>query len=256
MYPNNIRIVMVETSHPGNIGACARAMKNMGLSELYLVSPHRFPDPEASARASGADDILASAMVVPTLAEALADCDMIFGASARQRSITWPEVDPRQCAEVVLAEEGPEQVAIVFGRESSGLDNTELDLCHYLLHIPCNPEFSSLNVAAAIQVVCYELMMQQRALAPERKVKTKAKRVQGEARATAQEMEAFFEHLEQTLYDIEFLDPANPRLLMRRMRRMFGRTRVERTEMNILRGVLTAAQIAKKGRVSKRDDER
>lgn len=219
-------------------------MKNMCLDQLFLVAPRSFPDPEATARAAGADDVLAMAVVVPSLAEAIEGCDLVIGASARRRSISWPELDPRECAEHVLMEGGAQQVAIVFGRESSGLNNAELDLCHYLLHIPCNPDYGSLNVAAAVQVVCYELMMQARSLVP----RSEQSRDQGEERATAEEMEALFQHMEQALYDIEFLDPANPRFLMRRLRRMYSRAGVQRTEMNILRGVLTAAQVARKGR--------
>lgn len=248
MTPNQIRIVMVETSHPGNIGACARAMKNMCLDQLYLVNPRSFPDLEAYSRASGANDVLDKAVVCRSLAEALADCDLVIGASARRRSIPWPELDPRQCAEKIVNENELTQAAIVFGRERTGLENEELDLCHYLLHIPCNPEYSSLNVAAAVQVVTYELMMQSR-VSSQPPLNRRSKR---EAPATNQEMEALFEHMQQTLYDIEFINPENPGFMMRRLRRLLGRAGVEKTEMNILRGILTAAQIAKHGRQAKK----
>lgn len=248
MTPNQIRIVMVETSHPGNIGACARAMKNMCLDQLYLVNPRSFPDLEAYSRSAGANDVLDKATVCTSLAEALADCDLVVGASARRRSIPWPELDPRQCAEKIVNEDELTQAAIVFGRERTGLENEELDLCHYLLHIPCNPEYSSLNVAAAVQVVTYELMMQSQATR-QPPLNRRSKR---EAPATNQEMEALFEHMQQTLYDIEFINPENPGFMMRRLRRLLGRAGVEKTEMNILRGILTAAQIAKHGRQPKK----
>lgn len=235
-----VRIVMVETSHPGNIGAAARAMKNMSLQHLYLVRPRRFPDEEATARASRADDILQAATVCDDLPQALVGCDMVFGASARSlRALPWPVQDARQCAQQVAALEGGE-VALVFGREHSGLTNDELALCHYLLHIPTNPDFSSLNVAAAIQVVAYELMMARDALSP-----LPSSNKEDEP-ASAEEVEGLIGHLEQAMITVGFLNPDNPRQLMRRMRRLFNRARVERTEVNILRGVLSAVEKLKR----------
>ncbi len=236
-----IRIVMVETSHPGNIGAAARAMKNMCLERLYLVTPRHFPHEEASARASRADDILEAATVCETLQQALAGCSMVFGASARSlRALPWPQLDARATAEMVAQQEPATEVALVFGREHSGLTNEELGLCNYLLHIPTNSEFSSLNVAAAIQVVSYELMMARSGewLAPESNKEDEA--------ASAEEVEGLIEHLEQTMVAVGFLDPANPRQLIRRMRRLFNRARVEKTEVNILRGVLSAVDKLKR----------
>lgn len=232
-----IRIVMVETSHPGNIGAAARAMKNMCLDRLYLVKPRRFPDEEATARASRADDILEGATVCETLQEALAGCSMVFGASARSlRSLPWPQLDARATAELVAQQEPATEVALVFGREHSGLTNEELGLCNYLLHIPTNTDFSSLNVAAAIQVVSYELMMA-------RSVEWQAPASNKEDElASAEDVEGLIGHLERTMIDVGFLDPDNPRQLMRRMRRLFNRARVEKTEVNILRGVLSAVE--------------
>ena len=239
-----IRIVMVETSHPGNIGAAARAMKNMELDSLYLVRPHRFPDGECKARASGADDVLEAATVCSTLQEALAGCQLVLGASARsQRTIPWPQVDARGCAELVRGQGEDIEVAIVFGREHSGLSNEELELCNYLVHIPTNPDYSSLNVAAAIQVVCYELYMarigswQQ---APTNK---------GDELASADEIEGFFGQLEQTMVTTGFLDPDNPRQLMRRLRRLYNRARLEKIEVNILRGILSSMTKGKQNRL-------
>lgn len=232
-----IRIVMVETSHPGNIGAAARAMKNMYLETLYLVKPRRFPDEEATVRASRADDILENVTVCDTLQQALQGCSMIFGASARSlRSLPWPQLDARASAELVVQQEPATEVALVFGREHSGLTNEELALCNYLLHIPTNTEYSSLNVAAAIQVVTYELMMARSGSwqAPESNKE--------DTLASAEEVEGLIGHLERTMIAVEFLDPDNPRQLMRRMRRLFNRAQVEKTEVNILRGVLSAVE--------------
>ena len=234
---SKIRIVLIETSHPGNIGAAARAMKNMGLSRLSLVQPRQFPSAEATSRASGADDLLANAVVTDTLEEAIADCSLVIGASARLRSLSWPQLDVRECAaEVLRGSEGGEEIAILFGREHSGLTNEELERCQYLMHIPTNPEYSSLNLAQAVQVMAYELRV---GLGK----KTEAGEEETEY-ATGADLEGFFEHLEQTLVDIDFLDPDNPRQVMRRLKRLFSRTRIEKVEHNILRGILTAAQKA------------
>lgn len=232
---NDVRIVLVQTSHPGNIGAAARAMKNMCLEQLRLVRPARFPSAEATARASGADDLLARAVCCDTLEEAVADCGFVVGASARLRSLPWPEFNPRACAERVLAESARAPVALVFGREQSGLTNEELERCHALVHIPSNPDYASLNLAQAVQVLTYELHMASLAGAwqgspPEFPV------------CTAADMERFFAHLEQTVIDLEFLDPQRPGQLMRRLRRLFQRAQPDTNEMNILRGILGAAQ--------------
>lgn len=231
----NIRIVLVNTTHPGNIGAAARAMKNMCLERLYLVQPQDFPCAEATARASGADDVLANAVVCENLEQALDGCRFAVGTSARSRRISWPVENPRQAAARLLEESKQGEVALVFGREHSGLSNEELERCHYLVHIPSNPEYSSLNLAAAVQVLSYELMM----VAPDENT-----HLEDEVRevVTADEMESFFGHLEQTLVDLGFLDASQPRKLMRRLRRFFNRARPDKTEMNILRGVLSAAQ--------------
>jgi len=230
-----IRIVMVETTHPGNIGAAARAMKNMEFDQLFLVTPRMFPHEEATARASGADDVLAGATVCDTLAEAIQGCSLVFGASARSlRSIPWPQVDARGCAGVVRQHSAETEVALLFGREHSGLTNEELELCNYLVHIPTNPQYSSLNVAAAVQVLVYELHMARIGHWQEPH-SNKADEL-----ASADEVEGFFGHLEQTLIETEFLDPQNPRQLMRRLRRLFNRVQLEKTEVNILRGILSS----------------
>jgi tRNA (cytidine32/uridine32-2'-O)-methyltransferase len=228
-----IRIVLVGTTHPGNIGAVARAMKNMGLNDLVLVNPRHFPHEDATARASGATDVLEAAKVVSTLTEALTDCVYVAGASARSRTISWPSMGPRDCAERMMLESKEGTVAAVFGPEKSGLHNDDLDLCHTLLTIPTDPGFSSLNIAMAVQVLTYELRV--------------ASRVDGgpgfesEAPpATGDEMELFYSHLERVMTDIQFLNPDNPRYLMRRMRRLFIRARPDKNEVNILRGFLAA----------------
>lgn len=231
---SNIRIVLVETTHPGNIGAVARAMKNTGLDSLYLVSPKTFPSAQATARASGADDVLCSARVCQTLDQAIEDCHVVVGTSARSRTITWPELDPRGCAEMISNQSVDLRTALLFGREHSGLTNTELDRCNYLLKIPTNPKFSSLNIASAVQVVAYELFL----VSGQRPIN------QDEAPifTTAGQMESFFQHLYQTLCELGFIHPDKSRSIMRRLRRLFNRIVLEKKEIDILRGILSAAQ--------------
>jgi len=236
----SIRIVLVGTTHPGNIGAVARAMKNMGLHDLALVSPKHFPHEDATARASGAADVLDSAIVVDSLADALTDCVYVAGASARSRTINWPSMGPRDCAERMIQESNNGKVAAVFGPEKTGLHNDDLDLCHTLLTIPTDPGFSSLNLAMAVQVLTYELRVA--SMLDEGPI------FDVEAPpATGEEMEHFYKHLERVLTDIQFLDPENPRHLMRRMRRLFIRARPDKNEVNILRGILTAVDKTRKG---------
>lgn len=235
----NLRIVLVGTTHPGNIGATARAMKNMGLKRLVLVNPERFPHAEATARAAGADDILAQAQVVSSLSVALQGCHGVLGTTARDRGLSGPELDPHQCALQVMEFCCQGEAALVFGRESSGLTNDELDLCHYRIKIPTNPAFSSLNLAAAVTVVAYEVrrVMESAVQTPEsRPLKPK------ELPACADEMANFYQHLEQVLLETDFLNPANPRHLMRQLRRLFNRAQPNKNEINILRGMLTSVQ--------------
>ncbi len=229
----SIRIVLVGTTHPGNIGAVARAMKNMGLDDLALVNPKIFPHEEATARASGAADVLDNASVVESLEEAIKDCVFVAGASARPRSLAWPYMEPRDCAAkfIELREEGV--VAAVFGPEKSGLSNSDLDHCDTLLTIPTNPDFSSLNIAMSVQVFTYELRMASMAGKP-------THYEYDAPLATSDELENFYTHLEQVLIDLAFLKPENPRNLMRRLRRMFIRAQIDKNEVNILRGMLSA----------------
>ena len=222
-------------SHPGNIGAAARAMKVMCLEHLFLVQPETYPSAEATALASGADDVLVRANVCDSLDQALQDCSLVVGASARLRSLQWPQLNARETARLVVEQPVGAATAIVFGREHSGLTNAELERCHYLMHIPSNPAYSSLNLAAAVQVVAYELMMT-------RYEATVVDETQAEPAATAAEMNNFYEHMYKTLLDIGFLDPENPRQLMRRLKRLFNRAHPDKNEINILRGILTAIE--------------
>lgn len=237
-----VRIVLVAPTHPGNIGAAARAMKTMGLSDLALVSPRSFPSEEATARASGADDILERAQVTETLAEAIADCGFVVGASARLRGLEWPVVDPRRCAARVWAELERTRVAVIMGPEHSGLTNEDLARCQHLVHIPANPEYSSLNLAMAVQVICYELRMAAD-IAP-----VAAEEARDAPPATAAELEGFHEHLERLLSEARFLNPDHPKQLKLKLRRLFHRARLDRNEINILRGALTALDPAERAR--------
>lgn len=242
----HIKIVLVNTSHPGNIGATARAMKNMGLSRLALVNPVEFPSGVAVGRAASALDVLEQAEVVNTLGEAIADCALVIGSSARSRSLPWPMLTPEQSAAKLVKESQSAQVALVFGREDSGLNNEELQLCHFHVQIPASPEYSSLNLAAAVMVLCYEI---RRAVLRDEEADDKAEdEYWDQERATVEHVKYFYEHLERVLIEIDFHDPDNPRQLMQRMRRLFGRVRIDAMEMNILRGILTNIEHKIKGR--------
>jgi tRNA (cytidine32/uridine32-2'-O)-methyltransferase len=238
MNPDNIRIVLVNTSHPGNIGGVARAMKNMGLQRLYLVEPRDYPNEQAVWRAASATDILDAAIVVPSLNDAIGDCQFVVGTSARARRIPWPLMDARQCAQRMAVASGQEQVAVLFGREDRGLTNEELKVCNLHLNIPTSEAYSSLNLAMAVQIVAYELkMLQSASNLPVNEVD------EWDAPfASRDNMERFYVHLEETLVDIEFLDPAAPRQLMSRLRRLYSRVRLDEMELNILRGILTETQ--------------
>ena len=235
-----VRIVLVEPTHPGNIGAAARAMKAMGLEHLRLVAPARFPGAEATARAAGADDVLHAARVVGSVDEAVADCGLVLGTTARVRRIEWPVIDPREAARRAVGKAVRAPVAVLFGRESAGLTNAELDRCHALIRIPAAAHFSSLNVAAAVQIVAYELRTEAGGIGV-------AAAPAHSPAATAEELEGFYRHLEETLVRIGYLDPAAPKLLMRRLRRLFSRAEPDRAEINILRGILTSASRAAAG---------
>lgn len=235
--PHHIRIVLVETSHPGNIGAAARAMKTMCLDDLVLVNPVGFPHTEASARASAAGDVLEKARVVQTLDAALAGCVLVAGTSARPRALGPMPLTPRECAQKLLALSPHQDVAVLFGRERSGLTNEELDRCHYLINIPANREYGSLNLAAAVQVIAYEIMLVAGV--------SGAAMGSGPLHATVEEMENFYTHLESAALESGFLDPANPKHLMRRLRHLFNRAQPDPGEVNILRGLLSALQDAR-----------
>lgn len=230
-----VRIVLVETSHPGNIGATARAMKNMGLTELHLVRPAQFPHSEAIARASGADDVLENAKVHERFEDAIADCGLVVGTSSRQRYLHWDLVEPRECAARVAeaARTGP--VALVFGAERMGLTNAELAHCHLLVTIPTHPDYASLNVAMAVQLIAYEVWLATRPGAP-------AQPPRDVPLATAEEMNRLYAHLEEVLKEIDFQDRTGGGHLMARIRRLFNRAMLDQNEMNILRGILTAVQ--------------
>ena len=231
-----IRIVLVEPSHPGNVGAAARAMKTMTLSRLHLIKPSRFPSAEATARAAGADDILYRAAVHDDLQDALSGCCFVVGTSARARHLQWPALAPRGCASKLVEQSVGGSVAMVFGRENSGLTNQELELCHAVVRIPTSSTFSSLNVAAAVQILCYEVRL---ALSD---LQGTTEELRTRDAVTSEQLEGFYEHLRTTLIQIGYLDESAPKLLMRRLRRLFSRAGVERAELNILRGVLAAVQ--------------
>ncbi len=234
-----IRIVLVRPSHPGNIGAAARAMKTMGLSRLYLVNPARFPDPQAEAMASGAADVLAAAQLCGSLAEALTGAVLAFGTSTRKREIVARWLTPEQAAPELLAEAGAgREAALVFGNETYGLSNAELGQCQALVTVPANAAYSSLNLAAAVQVLSYELRRQALgdAVWPEPPLDA----------ADLLDVERFYRDMEATLTALGFLDPASPKRLMPKLRRLFSRTRLAREEINILRGILSSA--ASRGR--------
>jgi len=231
---SNVRVVLINTFHPGNIGAAARAMKNMGLSKLYLVEPEDYPSTEADSRAAGAKDLLDSAIVVSTLEEAIGDCQLVIGTSARtKRTFDRPLLDARKGAERVVAESKSGEVAIVFGRETMGLHNHELAQCNYHVYIPANPEYPVLNVSQAIQLLCYEIFM-----AAENKsyddIESEYPR--------HKEMALFYEHLEKVLRLTDFIIPQHEGKVLEKLHRYFNRSRPEKTELNMLRGILTSIE--------------
>ena len=238
MVPANIRIVLVRPTHPGNVGATARAMKNMALRSLYLIEPERFPSTEATDRAAGADDVLQGAVICASLDEALKDCHLVIGTSARSRRIEWPTLDPAAGASRLVegARNGP--VALLFGQERTGLLNSELDRCHFVVTIPADAAYSSLNLASAVQILAYEIY--RTALAGGATMSTAE--VRDGRLASSEDMQRFYQHLEEVLQEIEFLNPDKPRYLMRRLMRLFNRASLDDNEMNILRGILNAVQ--------------
>jgi len=235
---NSIRIVLVNTSDCRNIGSAARAMKTMGLSELVLVDPQELPNGQAQALAAGATDVLANATVVGSLTEAVADCGLVVGTSARSRTLPWPMLNPRECGAKLVEEAKQYPVALVFGRESSGLTNEELQLCHFHVQIPANPDYSSLNLAMAVQTLSYEIRMnfldlqnaEQQSKEPE------------QAYPVVAETERLFEHFEQALQATQFIIPSHPGLVMTKLRRFINRARPDVKELKMWRGILSSIE--------------
>ena len=238
-----LRIVLVEPNHPGNIGGAARAMKVMGLTQLALIRPQRYPDPQAEWRAAGALDVLDGAQLFDSVAAAVADCQLIIGTSTRSRSIPWPEVDARGAAPRIHVHAPGQRGAIQFGREARGLTNDELQRCHVHLLIPANPDYPSLNLAMAVQIVCYELYQYALGCSGE----TSDSRWDREA-ATSAQLEALIEHWDEVLAELDYLDPDNPGKVMTRFRRLFTRLELDETEAQMLRGFLSHVQHMLKSR--------
>ena len=238
----NIRVVLCGTNHPGNIGAAARALKTMGLSRLYLVAPERFPDPEADWRASRATDVLARATMCASLDEALSGVALAVACSARSREVAVPQVSAREAAQQLVDVARAQQAALVFGNETSGLTTADVNKCRLLATIPANPKYSSLNLAAAVQVLAYELRMA---------ATDGAARGQPRTLANFEEVERFYAHLERTMVEIGFLNPEHPKKLMPRLRRLFARAQLEKEEVNILRGILKSFRRPKAARSKK-----
>ena len=252
----HVRIVMVNTTLPANIGSALRAMKTMGLCKLVLVSPKTYPHPDIDALAAGATDLIDQIEIVETLEDAIKDCHLVFGTSARSRTIPWPLLDARPAAQksmdAVLNHK--QEIAIIFGREDRGLTNEELALANYHVTIPVNSEYGVLNVAQAIQIICYEMRMATVELM-DKPVDTEATMQVtdedsmhwDEPLVTHEQMEQFYPHIEKMLSEIEFLDPKNPRLLPLRLRRLFGRIQLDRMEYHLLRGIFSRVQALNNG---------
>ncbi|GHY70080.1 RNA methyltransferase, TrmH family [Vibrio cholerae] len=237
MMLERVKVVLVGTTHSGNIGSAARAMKVMGLSQMVLVDPQCQVDAQAIALAAGASEIALNAQIYPTLEAAVADCGLVVGTSARSRTLEWPMLEPRECGEKLISEANQHSVAMVFGRERTGLTNDELQLCHYHVCVPANPEYSSLNLAMAVQLLSYEVRMAYLALQQSSQSSTLQ-----EEYPRHQELERFYAHLEQVIMQTEFISAQQPGQVMNKLRRMFTRARPEAQEIKILRGILTSVQ--------------
>ncbi|GHW41188.1 RNA methyltransferase, TrmH family [Vibrio cholerae] len=237
MMLERVKVVLVGTTHSGNIGSAARAMKVMGLSQMVLVDSQCQVDAQAIALAAGASEIALNAQIYPTLEAAVADCGLVVGTSARSRTLEWPMLEPRECGEKLISEANQHSVAMVFGRERTGLTNDELQLCHYHVCVPANPEYSSLNLAMAVQLLSYEVRMAYLALQQSSQSSTLQ-----EEYPRHQELERFYAHLEQVIMQTEFISAQQPGQVMNKLRRMFTRARPEAQEINILRGILTSVQ--------------
>ncbi len=243
---DRIKVVLMNPSHPGNIGATARAMKTMGILKLCLVEPKKFPCAEATERASSAADVLHQAQIEGCIEDATADCQWVIGVSARTRYLDWPTHNPREFAESLSDKLTNGKVAIVFGRENSGLTNQELQHCHQQICIPSNPDYGSLNLAMAVQVICYEIRMQNLLIEQSSAIHEN----HALAPASMNSVEGLYQHLEQTMINTQFLDEQQPKHLMKRIRRIFGRTALEDAEINILRGFLKSVNVI----IDKRSD--
>ena len=253
---SHVRIVMVNTTLPANIGSALRAMKTMGLVKLVLVAPKTYPHPDIDALAAGATDLIEQIEIVETLEDAIKDCHIVFGTSARSRTIPWPLLDARPAAEKSLKAviDDKQQVAVIFGREDRGLTNEELALANFHVTIPVNTDYGVLNVAQAIQIICYEMRMAAmdimgKEVNPEATMHvTETEDMQwDEPLVTHEQMEQFYPHIEKMLAEIEFLDPKNPRLLPLRLRRLFGRIQLDRMEYHLLRGIFSRVQALNNG---------
>ena len=237
-YLDNVKIVLVETSHTGNMGSAARAMKTMGLTNLCLVNPIIKPDSQSISLAAGASDIIKQAQIFSSLEEAVADCSLVIGTSARPRSLQWPNLTPKECGDKIIAEAACHaQVALVFGRERVGLTNDELQKCHFHVGIPANPDYSSLNLAMSVQVLSYEIRM---SMLSTQNSSLKLDHQDVIEYPKDEDIERFYQHLEQTLLQTGFINPNHPGQIMGRLRRLFTRARIEQQELNILRGILTS----------------
>jgi TrmH family RNA methyltransferase len=239
--PAPVRIVLIDPSHPGNIGSVARAMKNMAVSDLVLVRPRSFPHAESNALAAGADDILANARVVETVSEAVAECTFVAGTTSRPRSYYWEFTTPRDVAARITALSGENRAALLFGSERYGLGTEDLQYCNVLVRIPANPEYCSLNLAMAVQLLTYELFMARESPTSQTQLELPL--------AAAGDVEHFYKHLEDVLNDVDFEDKTGH--LMERLRRLFNRAQMDRNELNILRGILSAVQ-GRRGQSSRR----
>ena len=253
---SHVRIVMVNTTLPANIGSALRAMKTMGLSKLVLVAPKTYPHPDIDALAAGATDLIEQIEIVETLEDAIKDCHLVFGTSARSRTIPWPLLDARPAAEKSMRAviHDQQEIAIVFGREDRGLTNDELALANYHVTIPVNSDYGVLNVAQAIQVICYEMRMVTLAFADKQHDDQAVMHVTDsedmhwdEPLVTHEQMEQFYPHIEKMLAEIEFMDPKNPRLLPLRLRRLFGRIQLDKMEYHLLRGIFSRVQALNNG---------
>ena len=244
---DSVRIVLVNTSDCRNIGSAARAMKTMGLSQLVLVDPIEMPNGQAQALAAGATDVLANAKVVSTLEEAISDCGLVVGTSARSRTLPWPMLDPRECGEKLISEVSDYPVALVFGRESSGLTNDELQLCHFHVQIPANPEYSSLNLAMAVQTLSYEVRMaflanEKAQFDSQANEKKTSENNNEDEYPVVEETERMFEHFEQALKATGFIVPSHPGLVMTKLRRFINRARPDTKEVKMWRGMLSSVE--------------